>query len=48
MRFGYLSLNNIDGIRPDVIARELEDRGFDSVWMPEHSHIPSCPTATGT
>jgi probable F420-dependent oxidoreductase len=41
MRFGYLSLNNIDGVRPDVIARELEDRGFDSVWMPEHSHIPS-------
>ncbi|MEA3218505.1 MAG: hypothetical protein QOJ19_4661, partial [Acidimicrobiia bacterium] len=24
MRFGYLSLNNIDGVRPDVIARELE------------------------
>ncbi|MEM7271839.1 MAG: LLM class F420-dependent oxidoreductase [Actinomycetota bacterium] len=41
MRFGYLSLNTIEGIRPDDLARELEDRGFDSVWMPEHSHIPT-------
>jgi len=41
MRFGYLSLNTIEGIRPDVLASELEDRGFDSVWMPEHSHIPT-------
>lgn len=41
MRFGYLSLNAYEGIRPDDLARELEDRGFDSVWMPEHSHIPT-------
>ncbi|MEZ5232509.1 MAG: TIGR03619 family F420-dependent LLM class oxidoreductase [Acidimicrobiales bacterium] len=41
MQFGYLSLNNAEGIRPDRLARELEDRGFDSVWMPEHSHIPA-------
>jgi probable F420-dependent oxidoreductase len=41
MRFGYLSLNAIEGIRPDDLARELEQRGFDSVWMPEHSHIPT-------
>ena len=41
MKFGYLSLNDADGIRPDRLAKELEDRGFDSVWMPEHSHIPS-------
>ncbi|MGB5756492.1 MAG: LLM class F420-dependent oxidoreductase [Acidimicrobiales bacterium] len=41
MRFGYLSLNTIEGIRPDHLARELEERGFDSVWMPEHSHIPT-------
>lgn len=41
MRFGYLSLNNAEGIRPARLARELEDRGFDSVWMPEHSHIPA-------
>ena len=58
MRFGYLALNDAGGIRPDRLARELEDRGFDSLWMPEHSHIPAsarrripaaatCPTATG-
>jgi probable F420-dependent oxidoreductase len=23
------------------MARELEDRGFDSMWVPEHSHIPT-------
>ncbi|MFV0527057.1 MAG: TIGR03619 family F420-dependent LLM class oxidoreductase [Acidimicrobiales bacterium] len=40
MRFGYLSLNDAGGIRPDTLAAELEARGFDSVWMPEHSHIP--------
>lgn len=40
MRVGYESLNTADGIRPDVLAREVEARGFDSVWMPEHSHIP--------
>jgi probable F420-dependent oxidoreductase len=41
MRFGYLTINSVDGIRPDVLARELEQRGFDSIWVPEHSHIPS-------
>ena len=41
MRFGYLGLNTIEGIRPDDLARELEDRGFDSIWVPEHSHIPT-------
>ncbi len=44
MRFGYLSLNAIEGIRPDDLARELENRGFDSIWMPEHSHIPTSRT----
>ena len=26
--------------RPGELARELEDRGFESLWAPEHSHIP--------
>lgn len=25
---------------PAELARALEERGFDSVWAPEHSHIP--------
>ncbi len=41
MKFGYLSLNDAGGIRPDRLARELEGRGFESMWVPEHSHIPS-------
>lgn len=28
-------------IRPDVLAREVEARGFESLWFPEHSHIPT-------
>lgn len=40
MRVGYFSTNASTGIRPDVLGRELEQRGFDSLWLPEHSHIP--------
>jgi probable F420-dependent oxidoreductase len=40
MRLGYFSLNTDGGMPPAVLARELEDRGFDSIWLPEHSHIP--------
>ena len=28
------------GIQPVELAREAEARGFDSLWFPEHSHIP--------
>lgn len=28
-------------IRPDHLAREVEARGFESLWFPEHSHIPA-------
>ena len=27
-------------ISPFELGKELEDRGFDSFWAPEHSHIP--------
>lgn len=27
-------------IRPTDLARALEERGFESLWAPEHSHIP--------
>jgi len=29
------------GIQPVELAREAERRGFDSLWFPEHSHIPT-------
>ena len=41
MLVGYLGLNDAAGIRPDGLAAELEARGFDSLWLPEHSHIPT-------
>jgi probable F420-dependent oxidoreductase len=28
-------------MRPDALGHALEARGFESVWAPEHSHIPS-------
>ena len=28
-------------IRPDVLAREAEARGLESLWFPEHTHIPT-------
>ncbi len=28
-------------IRIDELAREAEDRGFESLWVPEHTHIPT-------
>lgn len=40
MRIGYMSMNSAGGIRPARLAMELEARGFDSLWVPEHSHIP--------
>lgn len=40
MKFGYLTGNHAEGILPGDLTRELEARGFDSVWFPEHSHIP--------
>ena len=28
-------------MRPDELARSLEERGFESMWVPEHTHIPT-------
>ncbi|MFN0026011.1 MAG: LLM class F420-dependent oxidoreductase [Acidimicrobiales bacterium] len=28
-------------IDPMQVAKEAEDRGFESIWFPEHSHIPT-------
>jgi probable F420-dependent oxidoreductase len=40
MQLGYSSMNTPDDIRPDVLARALEERGYESLWIGEHSHIP--------
>jgi len=28
-------------MRPDELARELEQRRYESLWLPEHTHIPA-------
>ncbi len=45
MDLGYVSLNTPDDIAPDVLAAELEARGFESLWVGEH---PQVPVASGT
>lgn len=34
-------MNNLEDIPPGQLGRELEERGFDSLWFGEHSHIPT-------
>ena len=40
MRFGIATFVTDEGIRPDTLGRALEERGFSSLWVAEHSHIP--------
>ncbi|MER3446703.1 MAG: hypothetical protein C4291_07595 [Candidatus Dadabacteria bacterium] len=28
-------------MHPADLARALEERGFESLWVPEHTHIPA-------
>ena len=39
-RIGISLLSGDNGIGPDELARAVEERGFESLWLPEHSHIP--------
>ena len=41
MQLGIFSFNTDYGIRPDELARALELRGYESLWVPEHTHIPA-------
>lgn len=34
-------MNNLHYYRPDDFARAVEDRGFESLWMGEHAHLPA-------
>ncbi|MFI7120594.1 LLM class F420-dependent oxidoreductase [Amycolatopsis sp. NPDC049868] len=40
MDFGIATSVTDEGIRPHVLAAALEEKGFDSLYLPEHSHIP--------
>src|SRR5438270_9034879 len=41
MRFGVTIFATDKSIEPVDLARALQERGFDSMWVPEHTHIPT-------
>jgi probable F420-dependent oxidoreductase len=41
MHFGLMMFSTDYAIRIDELAREAEARGFESLWLPEHTHIPA-------
>lgn len=41
MQFGASIFVTEYSIRPEELGRELEARGFESLWIPEHTHIPA-------
>ena len=40
MELGFASMNTPEDVRPDVLARALEERGYSSVFIGEHTHVP--------
>ena len=41
MKYGIVMFPTDYAIRPDDLARATEERGFESLWVPEHTHIPA-------
>jgi len=41
MHIGLMMFPTDTGLQPIPLAKEAEDRGFESLWFPEHSHIPT-------
>ena len=41
MHIGLCIFSTEYAIRIDELAREAEARGFESLWIPEHTHIPT-------
>lgn len=41
MKFGVTTFLTDQGIGPAPLARALEDRGFDSLFVTEHTHVPA-------
>ncbi|GAB3573268.1 LLM class F420-dependent oxidoreductase [Amycolatopsis endophytica] len=40
MKHGIAAFVTDASTSPVVLAKEVEDRGFESLWLPEHSHLP--------
>jgi len=45
MDIGALIFPTDVSIRPDTLAVALEERGFESLWVTEHTHIPTSRTS---
>jgi probable F420-dependent oxidoreductase len=45
MRNGVVLFSSDRGITPAALARAAEERGFDTLYVPEHTHIPVRRTA---
>ena len=41
MDIGIMIFPTDKSIQPIELAKEVEARGFESLWFPEHSHIPT-------
>jgi alkanesulfonate monooxygenase SsuD/methylene tetrahydromethanopterin reductase-like flavin-dependent oxidoreductase (luciferase family) len=41
MYIGITIFSTAYAIPIDELARETEARGFESLWLPEHTHIPT-------
>src|SRR5258708_2605102 len=39
--FGLMMFATDYSIQPIELATSAEDRGFESIWLPEHTHIPA-------
>jgi probable F420-dependent oxidoreductase len=44
VHLGFTSMNTADDPAPDLLAKSLEQAGFESLWYGEHSHIPTART----
>src|SRR4051794_13943742 len=40
MKIGAVMFFTTQSMSPTELGRELEDRGFESLWVPEHTHVP--------
>jgi probable F420-dependent oxidoreductase len=47
MHYGLTYFPTDDSMRPGPFARAAEERGFESIWLAEHSHIPVSPATPG-
>src|SRR5258708_7560981 len=41
MKIGAVMFFTEGSMQPGPLAQALEERGFESLWVPEHTHIPS-------